>query len=158
VNAHRIADAPTRRSQVVLDGPTASSSGTDSAVPTWNESMEPIAKAGAVAIARALGRPASERLVVGQEMIAGPSAMRPDHAGKRGWQSRIKGDVELEGDRLAPHSRDLGDGRLRVLAATLIGEHDVVAVAGDAEGGTAAKPAAGTGDGGSLGHGPTPMA
>ena len=83
VNAHRTAAAPTRRSQVVLDGPTASSSGTDSAVPTWNDSMEPIAKAGAVATARAPGRPALERLVVGQEMIAGPGAMRPDHAGKK---------------------------------------------------------------------------
>jgi len=32
-------------------------------------------------------------LVVGQEMVAGPGAMRPDHAGKKGWQSRIKGEV-----------------------------------------------------------------
>jgi len=54
-------------------------------VPTWNESMEPIAKAGAVAAARAPGRPASERLVVGQEMIAGPSVVRPDHAGEEEW-------------------------------------------------------------------------
>ena len=55
-----IAAAPTRRSQVVLDGPTASSNGTDSAVPTWNDTMALIAKAGPLAAARALGGSASK--------------------------------------------------------------------------------------------------
>jgi hypothetical protein len=48
---------------------------------------------------------------------------------------------------------DLGDDGLCVFAAAVIGEDDVAAVTGDAEGGVAAETAAGAGDEGDLGHG-----
>jgi hypothetical protein len=54
--------------------------------------------------------------------------------------------IQLQGDSLAAHGLDFGDDGLRVLSPALVGEDDVAAAAGDAEGGVAAQAAAGAGD------------
>ncbi len=61
----------------------------------------------------------------------------------RKWrEARDAGGVELKRDRPASHCLDLcGDG-LSVLAAAVIGEDNVAALASDVEGGIAAEPAA----------------
>jgi hypothetical protein len=72
-----------------------------------------------------------------------------DEGGNRGDVA----DVELQGDCLAPHAFDLGHDGLRAFGAAAIGEDDVAAVAGDADGGVAAKAAAAAGDDRDGAHG-----
>ncbi len=81
--------------------------------------------------------------VIERLALPGLAQRGPQPIGERGEASDVAG-VELEGDRLAAHCRDLGDDGLCVIASAPVGEDDV-AVAGDAKGGISAKAAAGAG-------------
>lgn len=76
---------------------------------------------------------------------------RPELAGERG-ETRDTARVELEGNSLATEGLDFRDNGLGVLGATLVGQHDIAAMAGDGERDVAAEPAAGSGDEGDPGR------
>ncbi|MNL63266.1 hypothetical protein D3C87_1873910 [compost metagenome] len=67
------------------------------------------------------------------------------------------GGVELEGHGLAPQRLDFRHHGFSSVAAAVIGQHDIAALAGDADGGIAAQAAACSGNKCDLCHGSSPV-
>src|ERR1700743_2898373 len=65
--------------------------------------------------------------------------------------------LELKGNGLAAERLDLGDDRLRLIGAAVIGEDDAAALASDVDGSISAEAAASAGDERNLSHRPTPF-
>ena len=70
---------------------------------------------------------------------------RPHRGGERGQGGNV-GDIQLKSDGFAAERLNLGDNCPGLLFSVSVGQNDIAATPGDAEGGIAAEAAAGTGD------------